>query len=355
MNMNKKYGFLLLGILLNCMPAVASKASMTVASPTLYDWIIRFDDFCKKGQLDSALVCADNMILLDGKTAYCYSLKASVLYNMGRYEEALEFNTKAYQIDPNETKIILDRCFILKHLSRYDESLTVLDDALKKFPENMTLHLMKASVYSYKKDSANVIAICKMILNNKEISYADRFKAHSLIVQHSIVSSLDDAIKNMEKDLGTSDYKMAAFIMLEYNTRTLYEKGDKYKKLAFKLHDQNKIDEETLLIDEYIHFDKIVQVYEYFNTEKRDGLFAQYEFRVYENPSHEWMYHIRVEFNVDAQNKGKSQMAVMKMYSRTESKMYKETRKELKSTSYEQWKDYTNQIIDNKLKGEPLR
>ena len=348
--MDKKLGYLLLGILLNCMPAVAGKASVSAVSLMKDDWLNRLNAYWGKGQLDSALICTDNLILLDSTDTKGYTLKAAVLNEMYRYEEALEVNTKALNLDSNNSFIIVRQSTILGNLSRYEEALKLLNDALEKSPEDPRLYLEKAQTYASAKDTANAIAVCETLLKLKKIEDGDCFQAHSLIVKCSSASSLDKAVKNMVKDMGASDYRTAAFVTKEYNSRSLYKKGDKYKKIAFELREKNKIEDKTMFIDEYRHSNAIVQVYEYFDPKEARGMSIQYVFRVFDNQTYEWMYNIRVEYVADYFGQYKSQMAVMAKLSQDGFRTYWETFSELKSTPYEKWINYANQIIDDKLK-----
>jgi len=347
--MDKKLGYLLLGILLNCMPAVAGKASVSAVSLMKDDWLNRLNAYWEKGQLDSALICTDNLILLDSTDAKGYTLKAAVLNQMDRYEEALEVNTKALNLDSNSSFIIVRQSSILENLSRHEDALKLLNDVLEKSPENTSIHLQKAQIYASHKDTANAISVCETILKLKKIEDGDRFQAHSLIVKCSSASSLDKAVKDMVKDMGASDYRTAAFVTKEYNSRSLYKKGDKYKKIAFELREKNKIAVKTMCIDEYTHSDVIVQVHEYFNPKDAGSMSVQYEFRTFDRKTFEWKYNIRVEYVVDYFGQYKSQMAVMATFSRDGYRTYWKTFSELKSTSYEQWIEYANLIIDNKL------
>jgi tetratricopeptide (TPR) repeat protein len=362
--MSKKFGYLLLGIFLNCMPMFASQATMpTVPIDTIVEelsvpvdtvtkeyWYDRMGEYWEKEQYDSALICADNMIKLDSKDINGYMLKASALNRCGRGEEALNVNTKALSMDPNNITAIMNQSYILEGLSRQEESLALINDALGKFPENAGLHFRKARIYVSQGDTTSAMGIYNTLLKIKNIDYEDRFRAHSLIIQNTPNSSLDKAIKNMEKDLGSSDYNMAAFATKEYYSRSFYKKGDAYKKTAFKLHEKKKIEDKTICIDEYNHSDVIAQVYEYFDPTEAGHMSVQYLFKIYNAQTREWMYNIRVEYVLDILGQYKSQMAVMATLSEDGFRTYWETFSELKSTSYEQWVKYANQIIDNKLK-----
>ncbi|MEE3485146.1 MAG: hypothetical protein VZQ98_12595 [Bacteroidales bacterium] len=347
--MSKKIGYLLLGIVLNCMPVIASQAFKPIESLTKEEWANRLNDFWEKGQYDSALVCAEKIIKLDSTDINGYILKASALNECGRGEEALNVNTKALSIDPNNINAIINHSYFLELLSRHEEALTLLNDALGKFPENTNLYLRKAHVYASRKDTANMIAVCETVLKLKKIDYYDQFRAHSMIVKFTPNSSLDKAIKNMEKDLGASNYNMAVFATKEYNSRSLFKKGDEYKKRAFKIHEKEKVEDKTMCIDEYSHSNVIVQVYEYFNPKDAGHMSVQYVFRVYDEQTYEWIYNIRVEYVMDILGQYKSQMAVMATLSKDGFRTYWDTFSELKSTSYEQWMKYANQIIDNKF------
>jgi hypothetical protein len=106
-----------------------------------------------------------------------------------------------------------------------------------------------------------------------------------------------------------------------------------------------------MFIDEYSHGYTVVQVYEYFNPKDAGGMAVQYLFRVFlANGSYDWQYNIRVEHVLDITGEYKSQMSVMATQSEDGFRTYWETFSELKSTPYEQWIKFANQIIDGQLK-----
>ncbi|MBP5705296.1 MAG: hypothetical protein J6X12_11480 [Paludibacteraceae bacterium] len=76
----------------------------------------------------------------------------------------------------------------------------------------------------------------------------------------------------------------------------------------------------------------------------------QYVFKVFNKQNYEWKYNIRVEYVFDFAGDYKSQMAVMATKSEDVRRTYWDTFRELKSTSYEQWMNLANLIIDGKLR-----
>jgi hypothetical protein len=119
--------------------------------------------------------------------------------------------------------------------------LATINDALVKDPKNSRLIINKAIFYDYMHDTVNAIATCEEILKIKDAEKNYRYNAHKIIVGNTPVSSIDNAIKAMVKDMGSDDYSTAVFAVQTYNTHSMYDKAEKYKKTAFKLHEKQKI------------------------------------------------------------------------------------------------------------------
>lgn len=353
MGMSKKIGFLLLGTLLNCMSVIANTEPIKATADTTLakEYLSQANAYLKKQQVDSALICYDKIIMLDTTLTDAYVSKAELLLNIGRYEEALSVNTKGLKFEPSNIDAIITQSYILASMSRFDEAMKVIDGGIEKYPDNPTFYLHKANIYhKYMKDIPNSITTCEKILKLKNVDYEHRFLAHSMIVQNTEKSSINKAVNAMIKDMGESDYSTIAFVTKIYNSLSIYDKGEKYKKIAFKLHDKQKIEDKTICIDEYNHSNVIVQVFEYFDPKDAGSMKVQYEFRVYDNQSYEWKYNIRVEYFFDITGKYKSQMAVMATLSKDGFRTYWDTFSELEKTSYKKWMKFANKIIDDKLK-----
>lgn len=354
MDMKKIFAGLFMGLFLNCIPTMAANQSLeeSLAHSIVITHIkSQVNKFLEQQQVDSALFYCDKLILADSTNVDPYLIKTDLLLKLGRFEEAMATNNKALKLNPSDVDAILTKSSILMGMSRHDDALATINDALVKDPKNSRLIINKAVFYDYMHDTVNAIATCEEILKIKDAEKNYRYNAHKIIVGNTPVSSIDNAIKAMVKDMGSDDYSTAVFAVQTYNTHSMYDKAEKYKKTAFKLHEKQKIEDKVMFIDEYSHGYTVVQVYEYFNPKDAGGMAVQYLFRVFlANGSYDWQYNIRVEHVLDITGEYKSQMAVMATQSEDGFRTYWETFSELKSTPYEQWIKFANQIIDGQLK-----
>ena len=353
MGMSKKISLLSLGILLNLMSVMANTEPIKATADTtlIKKYSDQINAYLEREQVDSALICYDKIIKLDTTLTNAYVNKAELLLNIGRYEDALSVNTKGLKLEPSNIDAIITQSYILASMSQFDEAMKVINGGIEKYPENPSFYLHKAYIYhKYLKDIPNSIVTCEKILNLKNADYEHRFLAHSMIVENTEKASIDKAVDAMINDMGKSDYRTIAFVTKIYNSLSIFDKAEKYKKIAFKLHDKQKIEDKTICIDEYSHSDVIVQVFEYFDPKDAGYMKIQYVFKVFNKQNYEWKYNIRVEYVFDFAGDYKSQMAVMATKSEDVRRTYWDTFRELKSTSYEQWMNLANLIIDGKLR-----
>lgn len=335
----------LLGLSLSSM----ANTSTTVDTTLINKYIEKLTFFYENKQIDSVLAICDSILLLDSTLTDIYTTKANMLSAQNKLEEALAVNTKGLQFDPLNTDAIISQSHYLSLLSRNKEALAILDEAINKNPDMPSLYIQKLTIYGRMEDYENGYSTCEKILKIKDVDDYSKYIAHATIIRLTKEKSLDKAINAMLKTFNSNYYSLA-YATKEYNARSIFDKGEKYKKLAFKAHSKEKLENKTICIDEYTHSDVIVQVYEYFDPSDAGSMKVQYEFRVFNKDTEQWMYNIRVEYITDIMGQYKSQMAVMATLSEDGFRTYWDTLSELKKTPYKKWMKFANKIIDNKLK-----
>lgn len=81
-------------------------------------------DYYKLGQYDEALIACENAILLDPQFARAYHGKGLILVKQEKYNEAFESYQRAYQLDPRNAKLIIDRAKLLNFFYERDRQNT---------------------------------------------------------------------------------------------------------------------------------------------------------------------------------------------------------------------------------------
>jgi len=119
--------------------------------------------------------------------------KGATLANQGKFEEALEYATRAIQIDPNYDVAYIAKIENLRRLGRYSEALQTIEDALLILPNHATILFHKGFLlYSVKKFTEAIDAF------DKVLDMTDRKDQRSLYYKGRCLERLgifDDAIK----------------------------------------------------------------------------------------------------------------------------------------------------------------
>ena len=322
-----------------------------------------FDEACKQadiylnqGKLDSALMSCDNALIIDSLNGRGHYVKSYVLDAAGRFTEAFSELSKSVQCSPDSTSYRYSMILYLSsRLNRHIEALMLTDTFIKQNGEDSYKLLLKSAIYDNMGDRKNNIEVNERILSLPNVKARHRYEAHKNLIISVENDSKEKALNRMLKeDLEENNYDARLLAVLFYNARKEYKMAEKQKKYVFKFREKYDIQSQYFLIDSYSHSDVEVQVYQYFDPNDAGSMPVQYLFVVYTldetSGGYTNSYVIRVEYVADIMNEYKSQMAVMAKLSEIGFQTYWETFSELKSTSYKQWINFANMIIDNKLK-----
>ena len=327
-----------------------------------------FDEACKQadiylnqGKLDSALMSCDNALIIDSLNGRGHYVKSYVLDAAGRFPEAFSELSKSVQCSPDSTSYRYSMILYLSSRKKdiliqfLIEALMLTDTFIKQNGEDSYKLLLKSAIYDNMGDRKNNIEVNERILSLPNVKARHRYEAHKNLIISVENDSKEKALNRMLKeDLEENNYDARLLAVLFYNARKEYKMAEKQKKYVFKFREKYDIQSQYFLIDSYSHSDVEVQVYQYFDPNDAGSMPVQYLFVVYTldetSGGYTNSYVIRVEYVADIMNEYKSQMAVMAKLSEIGFQTYWETFSELKSTSYKQWINFANMIIDNKLK-----
>ena len=163
-----------------------------------------------------------------------YFAMAQALFNVGKYEEALENINKAIELNKNFPKAYELKSDILKAMGRYEEALDAIETAAKLQPtdsklfDKKALILFKLSEEEYKKQ--NYLKSVYYLMQGLEINY-------ELKPDFECEKVFEKAIEEFEKN---KDYKKIMCcidyidLYLEKNKKLKKVKEEAEKKLPFK-------------------------------------------------------------------------------------------------------------------------
>lgn len=355
--MKRELKFLILGLPFMGMSLYAAEANQptmaTDVTSLASDYMARAEFFLEAEEADSAIYYYDKAIQVDTLFHEAYYRKASLLFSNNRFQEALPANEKAIQYAPKIRRYMMLKGMILQSLNRSDEALAVLDEMAKKFGADAHNMLCRAYCYSDMGDVEKMKVACNKVIKMKDATTAYRFSAHRLLVSHATGKEVSSLLKAMLKDMGSDNFRAQSYAVLCYNKIGAYDKAAVHQKKAIQLQEKQSQNQALLWVDEYMHGDSKVRVYEYFNPQDAGRMATQYIFRVYDpdaSGARTLNYAIRVEYVDDVVDQYKSQMAVMSTFSKTGVKTYQTTLSEVKKMSYKDWKKFADDIMDAKRK-----
>lgn len=95
---------------------------------------------------EQALNCFDKAIKSNTNSAEAYGSKAGILDVLGRYDEAIKFCEKAFELIKPKDKFLLPSLFdqkitLLLRMRRYEEAKAILNKAIKILPEDDASYL----------------------------------------------------------------------------------------------------------------------------------------------------------------------------------------------------------------------
>jgi len=166
------------------------------------------------GRYDEALESINKAIELEPKIAGHWGLKAIILEDLKRYDEALEPIDKAIELEPKIAGHWWLKAIILEDLKRYDEALEPIDKAIELEPKIARHWWLKANILRYSKRYDEALqAIDKAIELEPDNAHNWWFKA--VILED--LKRYDEAIdKAIELEPENADlYNMKGIIMME--------------------------------------------------------------------------------------------------------------------------------------------
>jgi tetratricopeptide (TPR) repeat protein len=96
-----------------------------------------------EGLLEEALFYVNKALAEEGENLEAHELKALLLNDLGRPQEALEAFDQILAKKPDQEQMILGKGCSLMGLGRYDESLSLFDEVLKNHPQSSQAQIYK--------------------------------------------------------------------------------------------------------------------------------------------------------------------------------------------------------------------
>ncbi len=109
-------------------------------------------------QYEDALAACSQAIRLDPNSAAAYSNMGSVLFTLKRYEEALAACEQAIQLDPKLATAYNTKGSILVMLNRYEGALTAFEQALQLDPNLIAAYNLRKKILDVRKGLGEVLA-----------------------------------------------------------------------------------------------------------------------------------------------------------------------------------------------------
>ena len=130
-----------------------------------------------------AMECFDKAITVDPFDFDANFLKAKLLYDLSKYEEAEIFVDIAMKINPNVSSIFyLKGSILARHQSDYKLALTYLEKAISLDPNCDVYLLEKAHILSLLNRIDDAKALYKQILRSNPDRYGDNLELRELLV-----------------------------------------------------------------------------------------------------------------------------------------------------------------------------
>lgn len=185
----------------------------------------------------TALIYTDIVIELKPDFARVYNLKAVILLNIKRYQQALENIDKAIELNPNLSFLWDNKSLILLELGFYKEALDCVNKAIELDPNNFFAYNNKASILfrlgKYKEALENIE---KSLSIRPDFNFAIRNKGLCLMYLNRIDEGIEIFKELITKEPNNPEHY--------YNLACAYaQKGEKnqaidYLKRAIEM-DQN--------------------------------------------------------------------------------------------------------------------
>src|SRR6266702_1330841 len=123
-----------------------------------WQWLDKGSDLSKAKRYEQALAAYEQAIRLCPHDANTYNLKGNMLRELKRYEEALAAYEQAIQLDPKLATAYNTKGSILVMLNRYEGALTAFEQALQLDPNLIAAYNLRKKILDVRKGLGEVLA-----------------------------------------------------------------------------------------------------------------------------------------------------------------------------------------------------
>ena len=192
------------------------------AKALIYGYSLIYHFGIEEGSDDSVLDLIDEAIRIDPKVTNkvrYYQLKSIVMEQMDKEEEALEEINFAIDLKGDIVDLYYSKLKLLSSLGRYDEAMTILQEAMDRFPESKKYMLMQqAYVYKMRGDYQSGLDIITHLTETypKEVDFSNN-KAYWHIYIYR---------ENRDKGIEDEENKIAAIETIKSLTEIAPKEGN---------------------------------------------------------------------------------------------------------------------------------
>ena len=228
---------------------------------------------------EEALDCYNEALKIKEDNVHCLINKCEVLYKLRRYQDSLELSDTVLKINNSVANIYYYRAEAMFHLKYYNDTIETCDMGISLFPYYNELYILKLKVYSIYKKFDKILEIIEETRRLEIIDEKiDLYNAKALVNQDKIDEGFD-----IFKKLMASEKK-------EISSRAYYE-------VALKLSDYGKFDEALETVNIAIEIDKdfidsyYLRGYLFSEKQMYDLAIEEYEYTIKNDDALEFSYY----------------------------------------------------------------
>ncbi len=255
------------------------------------------------GDDTNCLKIMDLSIKKDPNDPAPYHIKASTLNYMQKYEEAILHFKKAIELNPDRSQSYTGTGDSYYNLKKYDLAIEYYKKATEQsdVTDGRPFYMVGQIYYDIGDYDS---ALQAFYTTKSNISYDSYYYINTLFN----IGLLESLKQNYDKaepifieilQLAPNDYHVYAKLIQIYYHRKDYEKAQPYKDKLYEAHKQgllNKNMEDMFCFDQFTWNDKLVQVFERFETGPKDSIFYKHLFYIV-NKDNEIEYRIQTEYS----------------------------------------------------------
>ncbi len=113
-----------------------------------------------EGKIEEAEKCFLEIVKHDSKNAEAYSNLGIISFKRQDFEQALDYFTKALEIDPFHKDAILNYSALLKNTNRFFESTFILEKAIKRFPDDQEISRLLSEIRQTRRSGTKIAVLC---------------------------------------------------------------------------------------------------------------------------------------------------------------------------------------------------